>query len=414
MVKYLLAVLEIGIKLTIICKFWRIFMRDKILESFFAKFGESDFTPNVFFSPGRVNLIGEHIDYNGGYVFPCAIDLGTYGVMRPRADNIIKLASGNFDKNVEFSTENLVVDPGHEWGNYVKGVIVQFEKAGHKIGGFDLYVYGNLPNGAGLSSSASLNALVAIAINTVFDLGIDPIERSKMCRYAEHFNGVNCGIMDPFACTMGKDDNAILLNCDTLEYSYAPLNLGDYRILISNTNYKRGLADSKYNERLVECEHALNELKKVCDINELCDLTPEEFEKHKHVIENDTYRKRAEHAVYENYRTKACAQALTEGRLHDIYDYMKDSHTSLRDLYDVVGEPLDTLVQATLKYAQEHDNAILGSRMTGAGFGGCTVSIVHKDSANDIIAVVSKEYAEKLGANASFYLVNASDGAREI
>jgi len=391
-------------------------MRQHVLDGFSKAFVNNDGTPRVFFSPGRVNLIGEHTDYNGGLVFPCALSMGTYGAIRKRDDNDVKLVSGNISAPVEFSLDNLTHDPKHSWGNYIKGVLLQFAEKGHKLGGFEMYIWGNLPNGAGLSSSASLNTLVALALNSIFEFGIDPIERSIMCQKAEHYNGVNCGIMDPFACAMGKQDHALLLDCATLEYKQIPLNLGDYRILIANTNYRRGLADAKYNERRAECESALADLQNVCDIKTLCDLTPKEFEKHKSVIKNDTERKRAEHAVYENYRTKEAAQALSEGRLDELYRYMEDSHLSLRDLYEVVGDALDAMVQPTLEYAKLHTGVprVLGSRMTGAGFGGCTVSIVHKDYADDIMQYVGKMYLEKTGTEASFYIAEVADGAREI
>jgi len=248
-----------------------------------------------------------------------------------------------------------------------------------------------------------------MAANSVFDLGIQPVQRAIICRMAERFCGVSCGIMDPFACTMGKKDNAILLDCNTLEYSYAPLNLGDYRILIANTNYKRGLADSKYNERLAECEAALADLKKVCDIGALCELSPEEFEKHKGEITNDTNRKRAQHAVYENYRTKEAARALKDGKLEELAPLMVQSHVSLRDLYEVVGDALDAMFEPSAKC-----DGILGTRMTGAGFGGCTVTIVHKDAADDFIKQVGDAYFAKTGTQASFYIAEVADGACEI
>ena len=391
-------------------------MKQQILDGFYQAFGKEGGQPRVFFSPGRVNLIGEHIDYNGGLVFPCALNLGTYGAIRKRVDNTVKLVSGNVKMPVEFSLNNLAHDPKHGWGNYLKGVIIQLLEAGHKLSGFEMYIWGNLPNGAGLSSSASLNTLTALALNNTFDLGIDPVERAKMCQKAEHYNGVNCGIMDPFACAMGKKDHALLLDCATLEYEQIPLNLGDYRILIANTNYRRGLADAKYNERRAECDTALAELQKVCDIKELCDLTPEEFEKHKDAIQDETRRKRVEHVVYEHYRTKEAAKALSEGRLGDLYGYMEDSHTSLRDLYDVVGNALDAMVQPMLEYARLYNTPprVLGSRMTGAGFGGCTVSIVHKDYASDIKKYVGKAYLDKTGTEASFYIAEVADGACEI
>ena len=384
-------------------------MRQQVFDGFISAFGANGDEPRVFFSPGRVNLIGEHIDYNGGLVMPCALNLGTYGAIRKRGDNLIKLASGNFESHISFNASELTHDAQHSWANYPKGVVAELVKGGHKIGGFEMYILGNLPNGAGLSSSASLNTLVAMALNSVFELGIEPIDRAVICQMAERLCEVNCGIMDPFACTMGKKDNAILLDCNTLEYSYAPLNLGDYRILIANTNYKRGLADSKYNERLAECEAALADMKKVCSIDALCELSPQEFEKHKGAISNETNRRRAEHAVYENERTKEAARALKDGRLQDLAPLMVQSHLSLRDLYEVVGDALDAMFEPSVAY-----DGILGTRMTGAGFGGCTVTIVHKDAADDFIKQVGDAYFAKTGTQASFYIAEVSDGACEI
>jgi len=384
-------------------------MRQQVLDGFISTFGADGGQPRVFFSPGRVNLIGEHIDYNGGLVMPCALNLGTYGAIRKREDNLIKLVSGNFDSHISFSLDELTHNAKHGWGNYPKGVVVELQKAGHKLGGFEMYIIGSLPNSAGLSSSASLNTLVAMAIDSVFGLNIPPVDRAILCQMVERFCGVSCGIMDPFACTMGKKDNAILLDCNTLEYSYAPLNLGDYRILIANTNYKRGLADSKYNERLAECEAALADLKKVCDIGALCQLSPEEFEKHKNAIGNETNRKRAEHAVYENYRTKKAASALKDGRLAELAPLMVQSHVSLRDLYEVVGDALDAMFEPSVKC-----EGILGTRMTGAGFGGCTVTIVHKDAADNFIKQVGDAYFAETGTQASFYIAEVADGACEI
>ena len=384
-------------------------MRQQIFDGFISAFGTNGDQPRVFFSPGRVNLIGEHIDYNGGLVMPCALNLGTYGAIRKREDNLIKLISGNFDSHISFSLDELTYNAKHGWGNYPKGVVAEMINAGHKIGGFEMYIFGTLPNGAGLSSSASLNTLVAMAINNIFELNIEPVKRAIICKMAERFCDVSCGIMDPFACTMGKKDHAILLDCNTLEYSYAPLNLGDYRILIANTNYKRGLADSKYNERLAECEAALAELKNVCDIGALCELSPQEFEKYKNVISNETHRKRAEHAVYENFRTKDAARALKEGKLADLAPLMIASHLSLRDLYEVVGDALDAMFEPSAKF-----EGILGTRMTGAGFGGCTVTIVHKDDADNFINQVGDAYYKQTGTKASFYIAEVADGAEEI
>jgi len=387
-------------------------IKKQVVDGFLQTFGEGD-KLRLFFSPGRVNLIGEHIDYNGGLVFPCAITLGTYGAFRKRTDNKIKLYTGNFNSLVEFSLDELGYDQKHGWGNYVKAV-VSLLKEKKFLGGFEMYIHGNLPSGAGLSSSACLNTLFAFALDTVYEVGLTAVERALLCQKAEHINGVNCGIMDPFACGLGKKDHAILLNCATLEYELIPLALGDYRIVIANTNYRRGLADSKYNERRAQCEAALADLQKVVNIKELCDLTPEEFEKHKHAINDEIPKQRAEHAVYENYRTKDAARALTEGNLDEMGKAMVASHISLRELYDVVGKALDALFTASYEYGVNNPGAVHGTRMTGAGFGGCTVSIVHKDAAQDFIKKVGNEYTKKTDLKADFYVAEVADGAKEL
>jgi len=391
-------------------------MREQILENFLKTFGTEGGEPRIFFSPGRVNLIGEHIDYNGGLVLPCALSLGTYGAIRKRDDNAIKLFSGNFETFAEFSIDELIHDPAHKWGNYPKGVVATLKEAGYTVSGLEMYIFGNLPSGAGLSSSASLNTLVATALSAVFELGISPIKIAQLCQTAEKFNDVNCGIMDPFACTMGKKDHAILLNCDNLEYEHIPLNLGDYRILIANTNHRRGLADSKYNERRGECEAALADLQKVCDIKELCELSPEQFEMYKTAIAAEIPRKRAEHAVMENGRTKDAAQLLKKGELQQLWNLMVASHVSLDELYDVVGDALGAMFEASYEYANLHKDAwgVIGTRMTGAGFGGCTVSIVHKDYIDDFIKNVGDKYYARTGVKASFYVAETSDGTGEI
>jgi len=390
------------------------YMRQQILEDFLKTFGSDGGEPRIFFAPGRVNLIGEHIDYNGGLVMPCALDLGTYGAVRKRSDNVIKLVSGNFNLPVTFSLNNLEQDKSHGWGNYPKGIVSLLQDAGHKLSGFEMFIFGNLPNGAGLSSSASLNSLTVLALSNIFELNVPPVERALLCQKAEHLNGVNCGIMDPFACTMGKKDHAILLDCATLEYKHIPMNLGDYRIVIANTNSRRGLADSEYNKRRAECEQALADLQKVVNIKELCDLSPEDFEKHKAVIQDDIPRNRAEHAVYENFRTKEAARELSDGNLEKLLPFMAESHSSLRDLYEVVGDALDAMVIPAAAYGATHPKRVLGARMTGAGFGGCTVNIVHKDFADDFMEHVGKEYHSKTGTEASFYVAQVSDGACEI
>jgi len=392
-------------------------MRQEIIKNFEEVFGQGDGV-RVFFSPGRVNLIGEHTDYNGGSVLPCAINLGTYGAIRKRDDNIIKLISGNFvGSYVEFTLDQLVFDDEHGWGNYPKGVVAQFVNAGYKIGGFELYVFGYLPNGAGLSSSASITTLVALALNNLFDLEVDPIMRVKFCQAAEVFNGVNCGIMDPFIITMGKRGHAMQLNCRTLEYSHIPLNLKEYNLVITNSNVKRGLASSKYNERRAECEQALADLQKFYYVKNLCDLLPRDFEKIMGRINEIDHRYRAAHVVYENDRVYRMADMLRAGNLGGLKDIMTDSHESLRAWYKVSGEYLDALVESALSYENIHPGnigTVLGARMTGAGFGGCTVNIVQRDHTDTFKYHVGSEYRRITGKNASFYITEAAEGAAEI
>ena len=387
-------------------------MKNKMLEKFNEKFGYKQGV-RVFFSPGRVNLIGEHTDYNGGHVFPCALSFGTYGAIALRDDKVVRMYSENFDDKgiISFDIENLKNDKEHDWANYPKGVIDVLRKHGYDVNkGFDMFVYGNIPNGAGLSSSASLELLMAVMMNDIYDFNIDRVELVKYCQEAENdFIGVNCGIMDQFAIGMGKDSNAILLDCNTLDYKYSTVNLKDEVIVIANTNKRRGLADSKYNERRGECEEALKELQSELKINALGELTEDEFEQSKHLIKNDVRAKRAKHAVYENQRTLKAVKALENNDIDTFGKLMNESHNSLRDDYEVTGRELDTLVDLASK-----QEGTIGSRMTGAGFGGCTVSIVKKPMVEKFIENVGKEYKEKIGYDADFYVANIGSGTREI
>jgi len=401
--------------------------------------------PRFFYAPGRVNLIGEHIDYNGGYVFPCALTMGTYAAICRRGDNTIRLVSGNIKPPVTVNLDDLSFNQAHGWANNPKGVAKLLIDKGHKLGGFDMYIWGNLPNSAGLSSSASLAVLTALALDTIFNLGIPPIERALLCQRVENeYIGVNCGIMDQFASAMGKKDHAILLNCATLEYEYVPLKLGDYQLVIANSKASRALADTKYNERRAECDHALEILNKVTKLENLCDLDMSGFEEHAEAAFGETVMDKAEgwaedttmypelkqsapttqeetaymrayHAISENERVKYAVEVLNRGDLTAFGEAMTDSHISLRDLYEVTSHALDSLVEA----AWDYDNAatktkVLGSRMTGAGFGGCTVSVVHKNSVKDFIYNVGKKYTEQTGLTADFYVAEIDDGAREV
>ncbi|WP_425446680.1 galactokinase [Dethiothermospora halolimnae] len=367
----------------------------------------------IFFAPGRVNLIGEHTDYNGGHVFPAALDFGTYGVFKEREDNKVRLYSKNFSNLgiMEFTLEDLTYNKHHDWGNYPKGVIKIFKDKGYNINkGMDILFYGNIPNGAGLSSSASIELVAAVALNKLFNLNIDMISMVKMCQMAENdFIGVKCGIMDQFAIGMGKKNRAILLDCNSLKYKYCNLDLKDISIIISNTNKRRGLNESKYNNRRDECERALLELKNNLNINSLGELTEEEFEENKHLITNSIDRKRAKHAVYENRRTLKASKVLEEGNIKEFGKLMKESHISLRNDYEVTGKELDTLVELEL-----NQDGVIGSRMTGAGFGGCTISLVKNDGIDKFIENVGMKYFEKIGYHANFYIGKIGDGAREL
>ena len=366
-----------------------------------------------FFAPGRVNLIGEHTDYNGGNVFPCAIDRGTYGLVSKRADRTFRMYSENFaDLGVmEFTLDELVNDKKHDWANYPKGVINMFVEEGFKIdSGFDFLVSGNIPNGAGLSSSASIEMLTGIVLKDLFHLSIDPIAMALLGKKVENlFIGVNSGIMDQFAIAMGKKDHAILLDCNTLKYDYVPVVLKDEVIVIANTNKRRGLADSKYNERRAECDEALAELQTKLPIKALGELSIEEFEANKDLIKSPIRQKRAKHAVYENQRTLKAQKELSAGNLAEFGKLMNQSHISLRDDYEVTGVELDTL--AALAWEQP---GVVGSRMTGAGFGGCTVSIVKKDKVDDFIKNIGEAYKNKIGYAADFYIAAVSEGARKL
>ena len=366
-----------------------------------------------FFAPGRVNLIGEHTDYNGGNVFPCAIDKGTYGLVKKRNDHKFRMYSENFaDLGVmEFTLDELTNDKKHDWANYPKGVIKMFLEAGQKIdSGFDILFSGNIPNGAGLSSSASIEMLTAIVLKDLFHLSIDPVEMAQLGKKTENlFIGVNSGIMDQFAVAMGKKDHAILLDCNTLKYDYVPVVLKDEVIVIANTNKRRGLADSKYNERRAECDEALAELQTKLPIKALGELSIEQFEANKDLIKSPVRQKRAKHAVYENQRTLKAQKELSAGNLAEFGKLMNQSHISLRDDYEVTGVELDTL--AALAWEQP---GIVGSRMTGAGFGGCTVSIVKKDKVDDFIKNVGEAYKNKIGYAADFYIASVSDGAKKL
>lgn len=383
-------------------------MKQKLLDKFHELFGEEG-EINTYFAPGRVNLIGEYTDFNGGHVFPCALTIGTYAVVRKRNDNKLRFYSINFEKLgvIESSIIGLEYKREDDWTNYPKGVIWSMQTKGYCIdSGMDILYYGNIPNGSGLSSSASIEVLSGFILNDLFHLDIDLVNLALIGQYSENkFNNVNCGIMDQFAIAMGKKNNAIFLDTSDLSFEYAPIKLDGAKIVIINSNKKRGLNDSKYNERRSECESALADLQKVLDINSLGDLTEEKFEANKSAIGSPINAKRAKHAVYENQRTIKAVNALKNQDIELFGTLMIDSHNSLRDDFEVTGIELDTLVEVALE-----QDGVIGARMTGAGFGGCAVSIVKNEFVDSFIENVGKSYNEKIGYHADFYVVEVGDG----
>jgi len=383
-------------------------MKELILRKFEEVFGDSKDT-KAYFAPGRVNLIGEHTDYNGGHVFPCALTIGTYGVARKRNDNKLRFYSMNFEKLgvIESSLEDLVPSKEADWTNYPKGVMWAFGERGMKVPcGMDLLLNGNIPNGSGLSSSASVEVLTGFILRDFFGFDVTNQDLALIGQYSEnHFNKVNCGIMDQFAISMGKKNNAIFLDTADLSYEYAPIVLEGAKIVIACSNKKRGLGDSKYNERRSECETALAELQQVVKINSLGDLDENTFEKFASIIKSDVRRRRAKHAVYENQRTIRAVRALKANDVAEFGRLMNASHVSLRDDYEVTGIELDTLVEEAWKL-----EGVIGSRMTGAGFGGCTVSIVKDEAIDTFIEKVGAAYKSKIGYAADFYVVEVGDG----
>ena len=371
-------------------------MKKKLFDMFAELFGDSE-GARFYFSPGRVNLIGEHTDYNGGHVFPCALTLGTYGAARKREDNKIHLYSMNLDSFgvVEASLDDLTNKKEYNWANYPLGVVWAFKEKGHTItSGFDMVIWGNIPNGSGLSSSASLEVLTGVILTDLFEIkDLSMTDLALIGQYSENnFNGCNCGIMDQFAVAMGKKDHAIFLDTSDLSYEYAPCVLDGAKIVITNSKVKHSLVDSAYNDRRNECAAALKALQSELDIQALGDLTPEEFEAHKSLIKDEIQLQRAKHAVYENQRTIDAVTALKAGDIESFGKLMNQSHISLRDDYDVSCEEIDILVDLAWKIP-----GVLGSRITGGGFGGCTVSIVKNESIDTFIETIGKTYLEKVG-----------------
>lgn len=387
-------------------------MKETVIKKFEEIFGDAQGV-QVYFAPGRVNLIGEHTDYNGGHVFPCALTIGTYAAVRKRADRELHFYSMNFEGLGVISSSIDELTPSKEagWTNYPKGVMWAFAGRGMKMDcGLDVVLNGNIPNGSGLSSSASLEVLTGYYLRDLFGFDVTNIDLAKIGQYSENnFNGMNCGIMDQFASAMGKKDHAIFLDTADLSYEYAPLVLQGAKIVVTNSNVKHSLVNSEYNVRRSECEKALEELQTVVKINGLGDLTEEEFEENKAAIKDETRVKRAKHAVYENQRTIRAVEALKKNDLKLFGELMNASHVSLRDDYAVSCEEIDVLVEEAWKI-----DGVIGSRITGGGFGGCTVSIVKDEAVEAFKEKVGAAYQERVGKTADFYVVEIGDGPSKL
>lgn len=387
---------------------------ERVLQAFEQQFGDTEGV-RLFFAPGRVNLIGEHTDYNGGHVFPCAISLGTYAAARKRTDRVMRFFSVNFEKLGVISTSLDDLTPSKQagWTNYPKGVVWAFAQKGHPIDcGFDMVIYGDIPNGSGLSSSASLEVLTGEMLRSFFGME-DVLTNEDLAfigQYSENeYNGMKCGIMDQFASAMGKEGNAIFLDTNSMEFEYAPLNLAGMKLMVTNTNKKHSLVDSEYNLRREQCGRALADLQKKLDVKTLGDLSIEEYEANKSLIEDEVCRRRAKHAVYENQRTIEAVAALKAGDVEHFGKLMNESHVSLRDDYETSCKEADILAEEAWKIP-----GVLGSRITGGGFGGCTVSIVKDEAVEEFQKKLGEVYLEKVGYPASFYMLEIGGGPKEL
>ena len=383
-------------------------MKKTVLEKFEELYGDAG-SAKVYFAPGRVNMIGEHTDYNGGHVFPCALTIGTYAAVKKRTDRKLRFYSMNFENLgvIESSLDDLKPSDAAGWTNYPKGVMWAFAERDMKMDcGLDIVLNGNIPNGSGLSSSASLEVLTGFYLRDLFGFDVTNVDLALIGQYSENnFNGMNCGIMDQFASAMGKKDNAIFLDTADLSYQYAPLVLDGAKIIVTNSNVKHSLVNSGYNTRRKESEQALADLQKVIKIETLGDLTEEEFEKNKSAIQDAVCAKRAKHAVYENQRTIRAVEALKNNNLKEFGELMNASHVSLRDDYEVSCDEIDVLVEEAWKV-----DGVIGSRITGGGFGGCTVSIVKDEAVESFQEKVGAAYRERVGKDADFYVVEIGDG----
>ena len=379
-------------------------------DQFAQTYGFSKEEIHCYFAPGRVNLIGEHTDYNNGFVLPCALSFGTYLAIRKTSEPFLRFKSANIEDSAEIPLSSAYARTGSQWYNYPLGVIRMFQLKGLNTGGLEFYFSGNIPPAAGLSSSASIEMVAAFALNDLYGWGHDVLDLIHLSKKAENeFIGVNCGIMDQFAVGQGKQGHAIFLNCGTLAFHHVPVNFPGYRLVITNTNKKRGLADSKYNERVAECSQAVNYLSKAMEINSLGEIGMDQFLQHLNLIEDQTVLLRARHVITENQRVLESVKALINGDLESFGRLMVQSHDSLRDDYEVTGFELDTLVGTMLQ-----QDGVVGARMTGAGFGGCTVAFVKEESLDNFQEKVSEIYLRKTGLKADFYLPEIGPGVHAI
>jgi galactokinase len=381
-----------------------------LFDLFYQRYGTTEQIPKLVFAPGRVNLIGEHTDYNGGFVLPCALQYGTYLIIRSIKEPVLRLASTNIDYYAEIPLSGSFKRIDNQWVNYPLGVMKQFLQRKIPLGGMELLFSGDIPTSAGLSSSASIEMVTAFALNLLSETNLPKLELIKLSQKAENqFVGVNCGIMDQFAVGMGEKDHAIFLNCKTLEYKLVPVILNGVSMVVANTNKQRGLADSKYNERVAECQLAVTYLSKFMDIRQLSEISFMQFFKIQNQIPDEVVRRRARHVISENQRVLNAVTALWNNNILEFGSLMNASHESLKENYEVTGFELDTLVEEAQKI-----HGVIGSRMTGAGFGGCTVTLVRNEVLNNFIEEVGKNYKEKTGLSADFYVAEVSDGVRSV
>ncbi len=386
---------------------------EELKAAFMKLYGGNEADVKLYSSPARINIIGEHIDYNGGKVFPASINRYLYIAIRKRGDSKVLYNDARFPGSYEFDiNQTFVFDKANDYANYLNGILQQLKERGFKFDcGFEILMASNIPAGGGISSSSALECGFAYAVIDTFGFNLDRVEIAKLGQLSEHnFMNVKCGIMDQFIIATGKKNYAELLDCNTLEYEYVPLELGDYRFVVMNTNKVRKLADSKYNERRGQCEQALKILQdNGVKVKALCELAPADWEKCSAFVTDPILNKRARHCILENQRVVDAAATLKEGNLVKLGQLLNASHKSLKEDYEVTGIELDTLAETSQK-----QEGCLGARMTGAGFGGCSIALVHKDKLNSFIDNVQATYEKEIGYKAGFFVCETGDGVKKI